>query len=244
MALVIIPTIVISLLQILQCRPINLAWEGWDIDGAREKHCLDVNILAYVAAGFSIAQDVMVLALPLPLLLKLKVDTGRKACIVVMFSLGVFVLVTSCVRLRYITSFGNTANPTWDYSDPHIWSGVEVAVSIIVACLPAVRALIHRVLPAVSIARGSYIKERSSTRTDTSGSRRKISKVFGSKGSVMQNENESEMELGLQFWGPKKSEVLTEVSGLTSRESSPARQDEIAGIRVKTTTTSRVDVGP
>lgn len=260
LGLVIVPTAIMIIVQIVQCRPVNYAWDGWLIDGAPEEHCFNVNVLVYAAAVISIAQDVLVLTLPLPLLLKLRVEGSRRAGIVFMFSLGIFVLITACVRLRYVASFHHTANPTWDYTDPQIWSGVEVAVSMVVVCLPAVRALLHQAAAAATasaMARGSYnVKDggASSAPTDGSGalgsgSRRKVSKVFGSKsGSALHKDNESEIELGLQFWGPKKSEVLTEVSGLASRESSlpggSRQEDEIEGIRVKTTTTSRVDVGP
>lgn len=67
----------------------------------------------------------------------------------IMFSLGVFVLITSCVRLWSLYSFGESVNPTWDYTDVIIWTGLEVAVSIIVPSLPAIRVLINRRMPGL-----------------------------------------------------------------------------------------------
>jgi hypothetical protein len=57
------------------------------------------------------------LIMPLPLLFRLNTTWRAKAGIIFMFSLGVFDLVTSCVRLRSIVSFGDSVNPSWDYTD-------------------------------------------------------------------------------------------------------------------------------
>lgn len=134
------------LMQIFQCIPISYSWEGWE--GTYGPHtCVDVNTLAFAAAGFSIAQDVVILILPLPLLARLQVSGRSKVAVMVMFSLGIFIVVTSCVRLRSIVRFARSSNPTWDYTDALIWTGLEAAVSIVVVSLPAVRVLVARISP-------------------------------------------------------------------------------------------------
>lgn len=134
--------IVFLLLQIFQCKPVEYIWEGWK--GTIEDYqCLDINMLAFANAGFGIAQDVVILALPIPLLTTLRVSWHSKLGIISMFSLGVFVLITSCIRLRSIVVFARSTNPSWDYSDVLIWTGLECAVSMIVTSLPAIRVLIN-----------------------------------------------------------------------------------------------------
>ncbi|KAK4228918.1 hypothetical protein QBC38DRAFT_360661, partial [Podospora fimiseda] len=135
--------------QIFQCLPVNHIWElGWVKGGqfgpGHPFFCLDINTLTYTIAAFSIAQDIFILLMPLPLLVKLNVSKRSKAGIIFMFSLGIFVLITSVIRLWAIYSFGDSVNPTWDYSDTIIWTGLEVAVSIIVTSLPAIRVLFSR----------------------------------------------------------------------------------------------------
>lgn len=127
--------------QIFQCYPVAFIWEGWKKSEFGPHRCFDVNTLAYASAASSIAQDLVILIMPLPLIVKLNVTLRTKVAIVGMFSLGIFVLITSCVRLWAIYSFGDSANPTWDYTDAVIWTGLEVAVSIIVTSLPAIRVL-------------------------------------------------------------------------------------------------------
>ncbi|KAJ2897698.1 hypothetical protein MKZ38_004475 [Zalerion maritima] len=131
-------------LQIFQCSPVSYNWRGWtgDFEGAHK--CLSKQKLAYAAAGVMMAHDFIVIVLPFPILLRLNTHWKNKAGILLMFSLGVFDLVTSGVRLHYLVKFEDTINPSWDYTDILLWSGIEVAVAIIVANLPAIRILLCR----------------------------------------------------------------------------------------------------
>jgi hypothetical protein len=146
MAWVSISGLLFLLLQIFQCIPIDYTWKGWT--GTYEPHkCMDANALAFTAAGFSIAQDLVILALPLPLIARLQTSWRSRIEVMVMFSLGIFVVITSCIRLRSIVYFARSSNPTWDYTDALIWTGLEAAVSMIVVSLPAIRVLLKRAAP-------------------------------------------------------------------------------------------------
>ncbi|KAK7747878.1 hypothetical protein SLS53_001129 [Cytospora paraplurivora] len=147
MCWVLLATTTFIILQIFQCRPLSAIWESWKGNYPVPYHCFHVNALVYAAAGFSIAQEIVILALPLPLLLKLNANWRRKVGILIMFSLGIFVLATSCIRLRFMVQFARSTNPSWDYEETLIWSAAEVAMSIMVSSLPAIRALMVRVWP-------------------------------------------------------------------------------------------------
>lgn len=136
-------------MEIFQCRPLSYAWLGWKGGYGRDYTCLDVHALTYTAAGFSIAQDIVILALPVPLLAHLNTSVRKRSQILFMFSLGFFVLLTSCIRLGFIVRFAASWNPTWEYSGPLIWSGLELGVSMIVTSLPAIRVLLTRTMPGV-----------------------------------------------------------------------------------------------
>lgn len=244
MAFVIVPTITFIFMQIFQCIPVSYIWEGW-IEGDQEHKCLNLNILVYTAASFSIAQDVVILILPLPLLYRLHIGLKSKAGIMFMFSLGIFVLATSCVRLRYIISFGHTTNPSWDYSDPLIWTGLETAVSVIVACLPSIRVLINRMMPGVVMTVMSrpphgYVKEGSSPSSTAAVSTRRRE---GQRGNIFSSnadgeEHESQIELGLRLGDKAHGDVQTEIMG---GPPGSIRKEADAGIRVMTTLTTDVD---
>jgi hypothetical protein len=60
------------------------------------------------------------------------------------------------LRLKYLIQFANTENPTWDYAPVGYWSTLEVHLGIIFACLPALRALQHRLFPTTKKGTSYY----------------------------------------------------------------------------------------
>jgi hypothetical protein len=160
--------IIFLAMQIFQCIPISYSWEGW-IGTYGPHKCVNINALASTAAGFSIAQDVVILLFPLPLLARLQVSWRSKIEVMVMFSLGIFIVITSCIRLRSIVHFARSSNPTWDYTDALIWTGLEAAVSIIVVSLPAIRVLVKRISPKL-VASISKIRGSTSSNSRQTGS--------------------------------------------------------------------------
>lgn len=76
-------TIIIFLMTISSCHPVAYFWDR-DLHG----QCLDVNALAYANSGMSIAQDLIIIALPLPVLTKLNMSMKKKIGVGFMFAVG------------------------------------------------------------------------------------------------------------------------------------------------------------
>lgn len=55
--------------------------------------------------------------------------------------------IASVVRMVYIVQLYRGSDPSWDTFDVSIWSGVELAVAIITASLPAIRPLLTTLFP-------------------------------------------------------------------------------------------------
>ena len=211
MACIIVGGLVIMFMQIFQCIPINFLWEGWAGDFGAHK-CLNINALTFAAGGMSIVQDVVILALPIPVLVNLQAPRRAKAGILFMFSLGILICITSCIRLRYLVIFAKSTNPTWDYTDAMIWSSIEVCVSIIVTSLPAMRVLLSKLRPGLFGTRlGTRGQSNQSRLTATdlslgdprkkSASQSAKSRIFSLMGRLGTSDTgESQVELGL---GPK-----------------------------------------
>ncbi|KAK8118055.1 uncharacterized protein PG998_006336 [Apiospora kogelbergensis] len=132
---------------IFQCVPVDYNWLGWTGEFGGPHRCIDVNALSFAAAAIGIAQDLAVLVLPLPVIVHLNMAFRKRVQTVIMFSLGILVVITSAVRLRYLVKFETSANPTWDNVDAIMWTHIEVSVSVIVVCLPAIRAALLSVAP-------------------------------------------------------------------------------------------------
>lgn len=146
MGWVILSAVIVVFMTIFQCTPISYNWEGWkgDMDSAS---CIDVNALGYAAAGAGIAQDITIIILPLPIIASLQMSMRKRLQTLFMFSLGIFIVITSCIRLRYLVQFAKSLNPTWDNTDVVIWTSLEVNVTVIVLCLPTLRVILVRLFP-------------------------------------------------------------------------------------------------
>ncbi|KAJ3569068.1 hypothetical protein NPX13_g6206 [Xylaria arbuscula] len=135
------------LATVFQCSPIYGAWTFWD--GTFQGHCNNLHLQSWVQAGINIALDLVTIILPLPSLAKLSASRGRKIRIIIMFALGFFITIISVLRLRTLVVFANSTNVSYDYVEPGLYSIIEASVSIIVGCLPSVRALLLTITPKI-----------------------------------------------------------------------------------------------
>lgn len=216
MAYIIVFTIVALFLQIFQCFPVSSIWESWKGNFGSYK-CLDVNLMTIVVAANLIGQDVVILLLPLPLLVQLNMTWRKKVSIILMFSLGIFVVITSAIRLEYLVVMARTTNPTYDYTDVIIWTGLEVDISVIVACLPAIRSWLSGKFSFLASTNGESGRATLSSRGNLpsnkamKASRRtshlRLSSVVGNR--VADVDHESQIELGDKHHGYTQTEIGT-----------------------------------
>ncbi|KAK8054479.1 hypothetical protein PG994_009546 [Apiospora phragmitis] len=155
---------------IFQCVPVEYNWLGWTGQYSRSSYkCIDVNALSFAAAGIGIAQDLAILVLPLPIIVNLNMALRKRVHTLVMFSLGLLVVVTSAVRLRHLVRFETSDNPTWDNVDAIMWTHAEVSASVIVVCLPTVRAALASFAPRLLGSTAAKTPGNSSDKTPLSG---------------------------------------------------------------------------
>lgn len=210
MAWVVLSAAIVILMTLFQCWPINYNWEGVFKEFGEHK-CLDVNALAYVAAGMGIAQDLIILILPLPIIAQLNMPLKKRLLTLFMFSLGTVVVFASCFRLRYLTQFAKSLNPTWDNTNLVVWTSLEVKVTIIVLCLPTLRMVFASLIPSIfgtsqkSVAT-KKITPRSGKTLSFRSSRRQqyqdLSDDFAAVHPAVRQPWESEVELQGDFKSP------------------------------------------
>ncbi|KAI9878023.1 MAG: hypothetical protein M1830_002143 [Pleopsidium flavum] len=81
--------------------------------------------------------DVMIITIPVLMLWNVRISWRRKLALIGIFSLTVIVIIFSIVRVAVVTSTTTQADISWLY----MWSNIEMAVSVIVACLASFRQL-------------------------------------------------------------------------------------------------------
>ncbi|OJJ00107.1 hypothetical protein ASPVEDRAFT_39496 [Aspergillus versicolor CBS 583.65] len=140
----------------LVCVPVHEFWSTQtDHPG-----CNSRTAVWLVNAGLQITSDFVIVILPMPLLVKLRIPLRQRICLMLIFALGLFVCATSIARLYSLVKLIQTKER--DYSKHNglvaIWSFVEANVALVCASLPTFRQLILHIFPRIfpSSARKNY----------------------------------------------------------------------------------------
>ncbi|GAP91121.1 putative integral membrane protein [Rosellinia necatrix] len=121
------------------CRPIALNWDKTITNGT----CGDIGVAELVAAAFNTVLDVVIVALPLPVIWRLQLPTHKKVAITVTFGLGLGISAINLVRVYKVISC-NLTDFTYCTLDSAILTVAEMGVGITVACVPSLAPLIRR----------------------------------------------------------------------------------------------------
>ncbi|KAI1483850.1 hypothetical protein F4774DRAFT_425514 [Daldinia eschscholtzii] len=143
---------------IFQCTPVTKAF-----DKSLKGTCIDNGKFWYANSGFSIATDIIILTLPMTLVYALQIPRVQKAALMIVFALGVFVVITSCLRVTTIDLQAKTPDPTYDIAST-MWTIIEMNVALVCACLPQIRPLIIKWFPRLMPAYYSNSREQSDKR--------------------------------------------------------------------------------
>ncbi|PMD18571.1 hypothetical protein NA56DRAFT_751260 [Hyaloscypha hepaticicola] len=131
-----------TFVAIFQCIPIESIWNP-----TLSKRCIDVNTFTVTTATVNTALDVIIIVIPLPELRTLKLHWKRKVGVFVVFLTGSFATATSITRLFFLVNFATSHDSTFDNAPTVIWSAFELNISLICACLPAIRPLLGHYFP-------------------------------------------------------------------------------------------------
>ncbi|RYP64867.1 hypothetical protein DL771_008582 [Monosporascus sp. 5C6A] len=176
--------IVLTVMNIFQCRPVHAAFETY-VD---KPQCIPLLTEFICSAPVNIVTDLAILALPLPVLTGMRLPRRQKIILVLTFTLGVFITVVDVVRIYYLqqavtevsptasinpaATFGDQPDFAWNASLSLMWSAVEVNIGVACACVPTLKPLIIRILPAMLLdrygTRGGSDMADTKTRSKTS----------------------------------------------------------------------------
>jgi fucose permease len=147
--------------NIFQCDPV---WAEFVMDVPQDSHCSDIVSLYLSSAPINISTDLAILAIPLPILTKMRLPRKQKIILIITFSFGAFVAAIDVVRIAYLedafqvrfdkqdataTRVSIKDDFSWYASLSFMWSAVEVHVGIICACVPSLKPLVARIIPSM-----------------------------------------------------------------------------------------------
>ncbi|RDW65716.1 putative integral membrane protein Pth11-like [Aspergillus mulundensis] len=132
------------------CRPPSHVWRQW-VEPQGGSCVIDMNLFQLVTACINIGTDLLILALPVPLVWRLQMRPLQKGLVVGVFLLGSFVCVASAIRMWYMVRLGHNRDWTWLLGDAYVWTAVEPCIGIVCACLPALNPLVRRGLQRIGL---------------------------------------------------------------------------------------------
>ncbi len=136
---------------IVQCRPLIRAFDK-DTPGT----CIDTAKFWFANAGFSIATDIIILLLPMPLVWKLVLPNAQKIALIAVFAVGIFAVITSCLRVTTLDLFATSPDNTYNIANV-MWTIIEPNVAVVCSCLPILRPLVVKLIPGLRSKRhGSH----------------------------------------------------------------------------------------
>lgn len=153
-----------ALLGIFTCRPVVAYWD-WD---AKPSTCLNISVLHIVGAVLGVVQDVLIIALPIWEVRKLQMRRRKKVMVCVSFALGSLGCLAAIARFVGVVQQKQYVDVTYVESSLTIWSGVELGIAFVCACLPTIRRLLSRWFPkyfGLSTAQ-SYIQRSTGQRSE------------------------------------------------------------------------------
>ncbi|PKS10929.1 hypothetical protein jhhlp_002687 [Lomentospora prolificans] len=139
-------TITQIILLAITCMPITF------IVLSMEGKCLDTYPVWLLSSVTSTVTDVVIFALPLHTVIKLKLRPKQKILTVLMFSLGFFTCIISVLRILTLSASVNAADPTWDNVGTGCWSIIELNCAILCSNFPTLRPLVVKYFPSFGLS--------------------------------------------------------------------------------------------
>ncbi|KAH6953797.1 hypothetical protein BKA56DRAFT_638278 [Ilyonectria sp. MPI-CAGE-AT-0026] len=131
--------------SIFPCTPMRKAW---DLTMAADVgSCIDRPAMFQATAGLGVATDIIMIAIPIPMVLGLQLSAKKKAALLCLFGIGSATVITSMVRLALLITQLDKVDVTWGGGPIHTWICIEANLLIMCACLSTLRHFIKTIAP-------------------------------------------------------------------------------------------------
>ncbi|KAL2045118.1 hypothetical protein ABVK25_012223 [Lepraria finkii] len=118
--------------------------QTWLFSGVLQK-CEKQETYAIIQGAVNVAVDLLILILPIPVVLKLRMQRGRKIGILAVFGTGAIALVCSIISLVYRIKLNGNQDSFWLGAVVFIAIIIEVSITIICSCAPAIFSLARHI---------------------------------------------------------------------------------------------------
>ncbi|KAL1902355.1 hypothetical protein Sste5346_001333 [Sporothrix stenoceras] len=128
------------LVSIFACWPIRAFWDK----SVTNPHCVADLPQWYANAAGNIATDILIFALPIPVLWRLNLPRSQRLSLIGIFGLGFFTCTISVIRITFLNLNGDD---TYANVAAACWSIGELCCAIVCSSLPTLRPVFFHLLP-------------------------------------------------------------------------------------------------
>jgi hypothetical protein len=146
-------TLASTIASIFQCDNPSDAWSTTSFlsqfDGVKGRtkrpKCFDPTRLSLFSSCINMFTDVVILLLPIPTLLGLRVPMSKRLALIGIFSVGLLAIIASCVRMWVMALWSQSPAKSVQFgTDLLLWGQVETNSGIISASVPFLRLVFGR----------------------------------------------------------------------------------------------------
>ncbi|KAI0900752.1 hypothetical protein F4806DRAFT_167186 [Annulohypoxylon nitens] len=124
----------------VQCVPTARLW-----DPTVPGKCIDFSTEAVVAYVINITTDLIIIAMPIPMVRSLKINKRKKLGLILAFAAGGSSCIVSLIQLKYIRKFSGTADTSWEIIPTSLLSTVECMTGFIATSVATYGPLYRRI---------------------------------------------------------------------------------------------------
>ncbi|CZR57694.1 related to integral membrane protein [Phialocephala subalpina] len=138
-------------IMLFECKHIPDLWDK----AAPGRQCLSSQHEAYMFwthSGIGVFIDILLLVIPLWIISTRMVVSTTKKRVLLVFSVGLFVVITGAVRLGIIVTTNFAVNTTFFITKTSIWTDLEGHVGLWVACFPTLQPLLRIVVRSLGLS--------------------------------------------------------------------------------------------
>ncbi|KAH7009449.1 uncharacterized protein B0I36DRAFT_257776, partial [Microdochium trichocladiopsis] len=159
--------------RLFQCSPVSA---GWLPPMSSDAQCftpvqLDQMMTAHAVLG--IIFDAILMGLPIWLIYTNMLRSRKMFQVIAVFNVGIFVVITGCIRLYYIKTMDWKVDSTFKMATIGVWTDLESHIGLWCACFPALQPVIRIVAFKLGLRStlDSYARKTAGTGGVSHGSR-------------------------------------------------------------------------
>ncbi|KAH7389284.1 hypothetical protein DE146DRAFT_724657 [Phaeosphaeria sp. MPI-PUGE-AT-0046c] len=163
------------------CVPVDA---NWNILKKPMAKCINEYAARYAHGTSNAVTDLLIAALPVKGIWNLQLVRRQKIALIMVLTLGWFVCIVSILRVHSLYVLHQSEDDPLFYSAPPIyWAAMEMNLAIVCACVPALKPLVVKIIPAFASRRTGNNSTERSTSSKLSKFSHNFQKISGASAS-------------------------------------------------------------